>query len=146
MSGLTSEEREALFWAKVDKSGDCWLWMAAKDEKGYGRFTPAPGKGMAAHRWIYERTVGPIPVGYTIDHLCRVHGCVRPDHLEPVTRKENVLRGFGFTANQARQSTCYRGHQLDGKGKRRDGRTYRYCLTCKRTKQAQRRQALRGDS
>jgi len=46
-----------------------------------------------AHRAMYEREVGPIPEGLQLDHLCRIKGCIRPDHLEPVTGKINVNRG-----------------------------------------------------
>jgi hypothetical protein len=35
---------------------------------------------------------GPIPDGLQLDHLCRVRCCVNPNHLEPVTAKENTLR------------------------------------------------------
>ena len=45
-----------------------------------------------AHRAAYALDVGPIPEGLTIDHLCRVRHCVRPDHLEPVTQAENTRR------------------------------------------------------
>jgi hypothetical protein len=41
----------------------------------------------------YEHHVGPIPDGLVIDHLCRVHNCVNPEHLEPVTPAENTRRG-----------------------------------------------------
>ena len=38
---------------------------------------------------------GPVPEGMQLDHLCRVPGCVNPDHLEPVSAAENVRRGRG---------------------------------------------------
>lgn len=44
---------------------------------------------------MYELLVGPIPEGLTIDHLCRNTMCVNPDHLEPVTHRENLMRGVG---------------------------------------------------
>ena len=46
-----------------------------------------------AHRFAYEEYVGPIPDGLQIDHLCRNKWCVNPEHLEPVTCRENALRG-----------------------------------------------------
>jgi len=51
------------------------------------------GKEQRAHRAMYKREAGPIPEELQLDHLCRNKGCVRPDHLEPVTGKVNVNRG-----------------------------------------------------
>lgn len=39
--------------------------------------------------------------------------CVNPNHLEAVTQKENVLRGFGTGANFARRSECNKGHKFN---------------------------------
>jgi hypothetical protein len=47
---------------------------------------------MVAHRYAYEWLIGPIPIGLDLDHLCRTRECVNPNHLEPVTRKENIRR------------------------------------------------------
>jgi HNH endonuclease len=90
------------FWATVDATdtAGCWLWTGHLDDDGYGRFTitTAPGqrRTVRAHRWAYEHAVGPIPAGYTIDHVrargCRHRHCVRPDHLEAVTHQENLQR------------------------------------------------------
>ncbi len=86
------------FWGHVDRShpSGCWLWLGTPNRFGYGRFSRrvAPGQEqrVLAHRMAYELTVGPIPAGLTIDHLCEQTLCVRPDHLEPVTNSENVRR------------------------------------------------------
>lgn len=78
---------------KVEKMPDgCWLWQ--------GSIHPITGyagvyvnwKSKLAHRAIYEMTKGSIPKDYQIDHLCSVRHCVNPDHLEAVTRRENVRR------------------------------------------------------
>ena len=76
------------FWAKVDKTDGCWLWTAAKNKKGYGRFR-AGGKMCKAHRVAYEWAHGTIPAGLKLDHTCHVHACVNPDHLRPATNAEN---------------------------------------------------------
>lgn len=82
----------ARFIEKVDRSGECWIWTAAKKPNGYGQFHA--GRTMVrAHRWAYEHLVGPIPADMTLDHLCRVRACVNPAHLEPVTNAENHHRG-----------------------------------------------------
>lgn len=86
----------ARFWAKVDKSGDCWLWVGAQNGRGYGRFS-INGRLFYAHRFSWEQVNGSIASGFVIDHLCRDPRCVRPEHLEPVAHGENTSRGpLGF--------------------------------------------------
>src|SRR5699024_2450602 len=63
----------------------CWIWQGRIDPKGYGRLG-----WTLAHRLVFEREVGPIPPERELDHLCRERSCVNPEHLEPVTHKENV--------------------------------------------------------
>jgi hypothetical protein len=71
----------------------CWMWQLAKNRKGYGMCWDPSGKTVLAHRFYYEGEHGPIPADLQLDHLCHVPGCVRPEHLEPVTAAENVRRG-----------------------------------------------------
>lgn len=87
----TVEER---FWEKVDKSGDCWLWMGYCRPDGYGRFWHE-GKPVYAHRLAYEWAYGDIPEGMQADHRCHQRNCVRPEHLRLVTNAQNQqnLRG-----------------------------------------------------
>jgi HNH endonuclease len=86
---LTRPTVEQRFWAKVDKSGDCWLWTASVAHNGYGKFGVGY-KVRSAHSFAYELTVGPVPPGMEIDHSCRVPSCVNPAHLRVVTRKQNL--------------------------------------------------------
>lgn len=72
----------------------CWIWQAALNSGGYGTTTDGSGRGVMAHRLVYEHYRGTIPEGLFLDHLCRNPACVNPDHLEPVTNSENVRRGL----------------------------------------------------
>ncbi len=89
----------------------CWLWIGSATDRGYGQFW-FNGKPIMAHRAAYEIAKGPIPKDLVIDHLCRVHRCVNPDHLEVVTRGENVLRGIGPGAINKTKTHCKRGHEF----------------------------------
>ncbi len=109
---------ELRLWPRVNKTETCWLWTAGLDAHGYGlfsdiRMTNLRGRAArAAHRWSYEHFVGPVPEGLDLDHLCRVRNCVRPDHLEPVTRRENLLRSpLTRTTINAAKTHCPQGHE-----------------------------------
>jgi hypothetical protein len=117
----------------VVKSG-CWEWQAALDANGYGKIWD--GKAVRlAHRVVYEMEVGPIPEGLDIDHLCRVTRCVNPEHLEPVTRSENLRRGE-VGGYWGRQTECRRGHEYTEENtriiNRKDGTQERVCKECAR--------------
>ena len=101
------------FWNKVRLlDNGCWEWTATR-WKGYGLFwTKATGR-VRAHRLAYQSLVEPIPDGLQVDHLCRNRACVRPAHMEIVTNRENVLRGIGVCAQEARQTHCIHGHPYD---------------------------------
>lgn len=89
---------------------------------------------VAAHRLAYEELRGPIPSGLELDHKCRVRGCVNPWHLEPVTTAENIRRGIGRPAENARKAVCLRGHPLSGDNLYRSpsGLGGRRCRSCRR--------------
>jgi|SRR5690348_14534116 len=112
----------------------CWLWVAGMDAHGYGKFRWNGDNERKAHRYSYQTFVGPIPDGLVPDHLCRVRSCVNPQHLELVTERENILRGIGPAAQNARKSTCSMGHPLEGDNLRvlqqGDRKGKRRCWTC----------------
>ena len=114
--------------AKVEITGDdCWLYPM----NGYATVYH-DGQTRLAHRVMYEAQIGEIPDGLTLDHLCRNRNCVNPKHLEPVSLGENVLRGTGPTAVNAKKMKCSKGHRLEGSNLRIDKRGKRVCVKCQR--------------
>lgn len=93
-------------WQNVvfDESG-CWIWKGIPAKNGYGTLS-INGKTHYAHRIMYQRYRGPIPSDLQCDHLCRIRSCCKPGHIELVTRKENILRGVGVSAFNARRENC----------------------------------------
>jgi hypothetical protein len=121
--------KRILSGALVDAETGCWVWQRQISTSGYG-MTSYQGKYMGAHRAVYLLEKGEIPEGLELDHLCRNRACINPEHLEPVTRRENLLRGETRTARRARQTHCKRGHEFTPENTIIDGGTRR-CRACK---------------
>lgn len=103
----------------------CWEWTGTRNKKGYGKYAHH-----LAHRLVYEEEVGPIPAGLELDHLCRSPACVNPAHLEPVSHRENLLRGDTIAARNAAKTHCVRGHPFDDRNTRTRPDGSRECRTC----------------
>lgn len=112
----------------------CWLWHAFTSTGGYGIFF-LRGDYIVAHRASYEHLRGSIGAGLSLDHLCRQRCCVNPDHLEPVTHRENVRRGLAG-ARQRAQTHCIHGHPFDDTNTRVTRAGKRKCLACDRRRVA----------
>jgi plasmid maintenance system antidote protein VapI len=78
------------FWAKVDTSGDCWLWTGARNRTGYGTFLIRTGVTAKANRLAWELTNGPIPDGLSVLHTCDQPACCRVEHLYLGTQQDNM--------------------------------------------------------
>ena len=121
----------------IDKNG-CWLWQKRINKSGYG-ITSRVYKGKIEsqpHRLSYKVHIGDIKPRLMLDHLCRVRNCVNPYHLEPVTHRENQLRGIGFVFQNFNKDICINGHAFNSKNtiysKSKDGYDHRECRKCRR--------------
>lgn len=124
-----------------EPNSGCWLWMGSISRAGYGWLNYG-GLSVYAHRFSYIRKHGSIPAQCYLDHLCRVHCCVNPSHLEAVSPRTNSLRGIGpkkIGELQSGKSHCKNGHIFDEENTRwmpgKKGRPYRACRSCARRNQ-----------
>lgn len=83
-----SDKDIARFWAKVDKSNECWTWTGATSLTGYGRIS-FRGETVRAHRFAYALAHGECPNNLELDHICHNRLCVNPAHLHLVTAQQN---------------------------------------------------------
>lgn len=116
-----------------EPNSGCWIWTGMLNDAGYGLIAMRIGgkkRQRRAHRIYYELVKGKISEKLTLDHLCRVRCCVNPDHLEPVTPVENVMRGESFYATQARKTHCPKGHPYAGANLRITPHGGRLCRIC----------------
>ena len=116
---------------KVDPETDCWNYTGSIAPNGYGRAAILVRKGkyrtMAVHRFVYERTLGSIPEGHELHHLCHNRACCNPRHLEPLTRLEHVAR----EPRSKKKTHCKRGHEFTPENTRISG-GLRTCRACHR--------------
>ena len=93
----------------VNPQTGCWVYDGGKGVKGYMKLRHLLAGERRVHRVVYRLLVGPIPPGFTLDHVrdrgCVSRACCWPVHLEPVTNRENVRRG-----HLAPQDSCVHGH------------------------------------
>lgn len=139
--GLNNTPFEERLWIQTDKDGpvpehapelgQCWIWTGTINNKGYGAIK-RDDKVVGAHRAAYELLVGPIPKGLDLDHLCRNPPCINPSHMEPVTHRENVMRGVGACALNARKTECKHGHSFNDPKNLGINAWGRFCRECQR--------------
>lgn len=144
MAGKPTVSFEVRFWSKVEKTENgCWHWRGAL-RNGYGVINAGGhnGRTLYAHRVAYEALVGQIPAELQLDHLCRNRACCNPAHLEPVTQRENILRGTSVAARFAERTHCEKGHAFTGDNLvvRKTGQ--RECRECKNAAERERHARL----
>lgn len=117
----------------MENQNNCWLYAGYFSTKGYGLiWNNTLQKFEKAHRVMYETFNGKIAEGLVLDHLCRIRQCINPEHLEPVTNRENILRGEGIAAKNIKKTYCKHGHLLENNVY--IFRTSRICRTCQNTR------------
>ncbi len=141
-----NKDKITRFWEKVEASpDDCWNWTASKGFFGHGSFWDGT-RSVRAHRFSWEQVNGVIPEGFELDHLCKNPPCVNPQHLEVVTRSENIMRGRAPEINRQRQLSkthCPHGHAYDRENTYiRPDNGVRLCRACRAV--AEKRRDRRG--
>ncbi len=106
------DKLETLFWSKVEKTPTCWIWKAGRFQgRDYGQFHIPRWGPILAHRFAYEHTKGKIPDGLVLHHICYNRRCVNPNHLKPVTQRENVMSSPSeLGVINIKKTHCPKGH------------------------------------
>ena len=137
--------RERILSRVFVQSSGCWLWLGVIEANGYGALG-VRGRKVYAHRLAFEVFRGEIPAGMDTDHLCRNRACCNPEHLEPVTRRENVMRGDGprlLAKVNGDKTSCKNGHEFTEANTHIRPHGGRSCRACNRAKAAKYRRNIR---
>lgn len=119
---------------RIDRTDDCWLWLGARDDHGYGRFNKR-----RVHRIAWEETTGESAEGFEVMHTCDNPPCLNPAHLQKATHAENMQDAWakGILPDnlwkRSEWTVCQRGlHPLSGDNLYVYPSGVRECRTCKR--------------
>lgn len=85
--------------SNVDKQADgCWISRYSTASHGYSQIGWQDSRKrhvVLGHRAAWVSVHGQVPMGMTIDHLCKQRRCVNPDHLRLLPNYENARRTGG---------------------------------------------------
>lgn len=133
--GEISKTAITRFFAKVEKTENCWLWTATKHKFGYGSFS-YKSKKIGSHVFSFMLHKGDIEKGRCVRHICDVPECVNPDHLILGTQLDNLRdmssRGRGKNQNTDKE-VCKNGHELKGDNLKVHKNGKRNCRICMAT-------------
>lgn len=137
LQGVPLEYREGFRQRVRILDNGCWEWMGYKQQhsQGHGIYRNQP-----VYRWAWEQVHGKVPEGMYMDHYlypddgCIGPTCTNPDHVEPVTPRQNSLRSHTSVCAIAISKThCDSGHEFTEENTliRKDNGK-RVCRTCNR--------------
>lgn len=75
------------------KENECWEWIGARNNEGYGIFK-YKNKNVRAHRFSYALFKDQVPEDLLICHKCDNPSCCNPYHLELGTNHYNQVDCF----------------------------------------------------